>query len=80
MNKRRTNPGTGRTSPLAGFFRAFPEEIEDAGTVPKDGEARQEGIARRINWSTVSASTPNIKWNKLSRVPGHARGGRRTRP
>ena len=40
----------------------------DAGTVPKDGEARQGGTARRINWSTVSASTPNIKWNADNRI------------
>ena len=48
--EQKTNkPGVGRVSPSAGFFRAFPEEIADAGTVPKDGEARQGGTARRIN-------------------------------
>ena len=61
-NKGRNCWSAGRVSLLAGhFFRWFPEEMADAGTIPKDCEVRQGGMVSRIKWSTVSARTPNIK-------------------
>ncbi len=50
-------------------FGALPGKFAGAGTVPKDGEARQGGTARRISWSTVSASTPNMRWLNTFKCP-----------
>lgn len=61
-------------------FGAFPEEVAEAVIIPKDCEARQGGTASGINWSTVSARTPNIKCPNTWHVLGRAHGGHRTRP
>ncbi len=64
-NKERTCRGAGHASPLAGPAAAF----RSGSGRPEGRGERQEGAARRISWSTVSARTPNIRWQRTFACP-----------